>query len=115
MNGKFSYDAENDILFIHKGFSDDEKFKGNIDVGDLVLDLSTKGRIRGIEIMNVTKFFKKLECVKIKKIVLESMCSADFHAITNPNGIILSIIFRSKNSKEIRTNIALPLDMPAVC
>ena len=49
LNNKVYYDKENDILSIHKGFSSDEKFKGNIDVGKLILDVSTQGKIRGIE------------------------------------------------------------------
>jgi len=40
---------------IHKGYSADEKFKGNIDIGDIVLDVSTSGKIRGIEIFNATE------------------------------------------------------------
>ncbi len=36
-----TYDEENDILAIHKGFNKDEKFDGCIDVGDIILDLST--------------------------------------------------------------------------
>ena len=50
-----SYDKENDILVAHKGFSEGERFKGNIDIGDLVLDMSTKMRVRGIEISNASK------------------------------------------------------------
>jgi len=37
-----AYDKENDILFVHKGFSIDEEFKGNIDVGSLILDIPAK-------------------------------------------------------------------------
>lgn len=37
------YDKKHDILAIHKGFLR-EKFKGNLDVGDLILDISTRNR-----------------------------------------------------------------------
>lgn len=61
---KMNYDAENDILFMHKGFSKYEKFKGNIDAGDIVLDMSTKGRIVGIEILNASEFLKAFKIGK---------------------------------------------------
>ena len=103
-----SYDKEYDILTIHKGFNDDERFKGNIDIGDLVLDVSTKGKIRGIEIMNATKFFKDF---KIKKSNLENMSDADFNASLKPNSIILGINIKSKQ-KEMPAKIAVPLQNP---
>src|SRR3989338_9161372 len=58
MGKLLSYDKENDILVIHRGFTSDEKFKGNIDVGDIVLDVSTNGKIRGIEVFNASQFLK---------------------------------------------------------
>lgn len=105
MSKHIYYDKNNDILAIHKGFTADEKFKGNIDAGSLILDVSTKGRIRGIEIMNATQFFKDL---KIDETVLEELVDARFEAKINPNGIIIGITFLAKN-KEIPAKIAVPL------
>ena len=105
------YDKENDILSIHKGFSRDEKFKGNIDVGELVLDVSTKGRIRGVEIMNATKFFKEFE---IEKKILENIINAEFNASIKPNSIIVGLVLKAKNIKhEIPAKIAVPLETPS--
>ena len=105
------YDKENDILAIHKGFTSDEKFKGNIDVGELILDVSTKGRIRGIEIMNATNFFKEFE---IGKDALENINDVKFNASIKPNSIIIGIIIKSKNiQNEISAKIAVPLEIPA--
>jgi len=103
-----SYDKENDILSIHKGFDKDEKFKGNIDVGELVLDVSTRGRIRGIEIMNATEFFKDFD---IGKSILENLKDANFTASLNPNRIMLGILVKTEN-KEIPAKIAVPLEVP---
>ncbi|MBW2972802.1 DUF2283 domain-containing protein [Candidatus Woesearchaeota archaeon] len=100
-----SYDKEQDILAIHKGFTKDEKFKGNIDAGQLILDVSTKGRIRGIEILDATGFFKDF---KINKDILENLIDAKFNAKINPNGIILGINFLAKE-KEIPAKVAVPL------
>lgn len=110
MGKKISYDKDHDILSVHKGFSDDEKFKGNIDVGELILDVSTKGRIRGIEIINATKFFKEFD---IGKKILGNMTDAQFNASIKPNSIILGITIKAKNIKhEIPAKIAVPLEVP---
>ena len=108
MTKTISYDKEYDILTIHKGFNEDEKFKGNIDVGDLILDVSTKGKIKGIEIMNATKSFKDFN---IKKSNLEDMSDANFNATIKPDSIILGIIVKSKQ-REIPAKIAVPLKTP---
>lgn len=105
-----SYDKENDILFIHKGFSSDEKFKGNIDAGNFILDISTKERIRGIEIMNAAEFFKIFD---IDKKALENISDAEFNAKMTPSGIIVGIILKSKHLKQqIPAKIIVPLEIP---
>ena len=104
-----SYDRENDILVIHNGFSANEKFKGNIDAGDLILDMSTEGRVRGIEIMNATNFFKEFE---IGKDLLESLSEARFNAVVKPTSIIIGIMLKGKNTQEMPAKIAVPIEIP---
>ncbi len=109
MKKSIFYDKENDIFSIHNGFSSDERFKGNIDAGQLVLDVSTKGRIRGVEVMNASEFFREFE---IGKRILEEIIDAKFNASIKPNGIIINIIIKTKNIKhEIPAKIAVPLDL----
>lgn len=106
MNKEISYDKKHDILAIHKGFRNGEKFKGNIDIGNLILDVSTKGRIVGIEILNVSKFLKDF---KIKQGVLNEMKDADFNATMKHNNIMINLILKSKD-QEIPAKIAVPLE-----
>lgn len=106
---KVFYDKEHDILSIHKGFTSDENFKGNIDAGKLILDVSTKGRIKGIEIMNATKFLKEFD---IGKEILKNLIDANFNDVINPNGIIIGLAFKAKKiEKEIPAKIAVPLEV----
>ena len=105
MSKQASYDKENDVLFMHQGFASDEKFKGNIDVGNLVLDVSTKGRIRGVEIMNASAFLEEL---RIGKKALEDMESADFTAQISHNSITITLFLKS-GAQEIPARIAVPL------
>ena len=106
MNKKITYDKKNDILVIHKGFSNDERFKGNIDAGDLILDVSSKERIRGIEIMNAAQFLGNL---KITKKMLENISDAEFNANVKSSGIIIGLVLKSKNVPEVATKIAVPI------
>ena len=100
MNDKkvVSYDKENDILFIHKGFSKDEAFKGNIDAGDLVLDMSTKGRIRGVELINASDFLK---IFNIKKSMLNNLVDVSFTSKVTPEAIIIGLFITAKKSEEV--------------
>lgn len=106
-----SYDENNDILVIHKGFSSDEKFKGNIDMGELILDVSTAGRIRGIEVINASEFFKDFN---VDKKNLQEIVDANFNASVKSSRILIGIFIKVKNVKqEIAAKIAVPLEIEA--
>lgn len=107
MKSKFRYDKGNDILAIHKGFSSDEKFEGNADLGQVVLDISNKGSIRGIEIMDASDFLKEFN---VGKDALETMTEAEFDAEIKPNVIMLSITV--KVDRHVRlAKIAVPITL----
>jgi uncharacterized protein YuzE len=97
MSKTVDYDPKNDILFIHKGFELDEKFKGNIDAGNLILDMSTKGRIRGVEIINAKDFLKEFN---ITMSLLNDLSDADFEAISKPHSIMISLILKAKQTQK---------------
>lgn len=97
MSKTIDYDPENDILFIHKGFEFDEKFKGNIDAGNLILDMSTKGRIRGVEIINAKDFLKEFN---ITTNILNKLSDADFEAISKPQSIMISLVLKAKQTQK---------------
>lgn len=96
MSKTIDYDPKYDTLFIHKGFEHDEKFKGNIEAGNLILDMSTKGRVRGIEILNATEFLKEFD---VKKNALKELSDADFEAITKHDSIMISLIIKAKQTE----------------
>lgn len=103
------YDKENDIFVVHKGFSSDEKFKGNIEAGQLILDISTKERVVGIEIMRATAFFK---LCNIHQKVIEELEDARFIITMKPNGFILKLGLKTKQHlEEIPATIAVPLEI----
>jgi uncharacterized protein YuzE len=111
-----SYDKQNDILAVHKGFSAGEKFKGNIEVGDLVLDLSTRMRIRGIEIMNASEYLKEfLELAHTKENVLQNLKDVKFNAEVKGESITLALVLVASfagKQEEIPAKIAVPMTEP---
>jgi uncharacterized protein YuzE len=113
---RVSYDKEFDILAVHKGFSNGERFKGNIEIGDLILDLSTKMRIRGIEILNAREYLKEfLKAVHTKKNVLENIKDIKFTAAVKGESITLAITIITeveKRREEIPAKIAVPISEP---
>ena len=106
---KINYDKTDDILLVHEGFKADEVFKGNIDLGDIILDLSTSGRVVGIEIMNASEFFNELG---FKPENLNNITEAQIKASITKGSLI---VFLELTSEGVTTKaqIAAPLAIPA--
>ncbi len=101
----FAYDEENDILAVHKPFSNDEKFKGNVDLGDIILDISTRGRIKGLEILNFSQFLKTLG---IDERVIENLTDVSFETVIKSN-VIYVIVLLKDDDRETPARIAVPI------
>lgn len=108
---KFNYDKKFDIFAVHKGFAKDEKFKGNIDIGNIILDMSTKGKVKGIEILDAHIFLKNF---KITKNILENLKEANFQAKTQNNSIMIHLILKSETGQELPASIAIPIETPRI-
>jgi len=104
MDKYVSYNDQSDIFCVHKGFLSDEKFKGNMMVGDLVLDMSTKMRVRGIEILNASQF------LNINDKLLNNLADANFDANIGKSSITISLILKTKDNIQIPTKIAVPIE-----
>ena len=77
----------------------------------LILDVSTRGRVRGIEVINAAQFFKEFE---VEEKIFKNLVNADFNTSIKPDSIIIGITFKVKNIKqEIPAKIAIPLDVPS--
>lgn len=100
------YNKKYDILTIHNGFEKDERFESNIDIGDLVLDVSTTGKIRGIEILNASDFLQEWG---VTKSLLKELADAKFTAIRKHNAIIISLTILASDAREIPAKIAVPV------
>ena len=102
-----SYDSSSDILFIHNGYGLDEKFKGNFDVGDIVLDVSNKGKVKGIEFMNASEY------LKLNSDLLSHLTDFEFHVDQYKNRIGITLVLiadQIKKEKDIIVPLAMALN-----
>jgi len=103
----FSYDKENDDLFLYNPKS---KSKGSVELGNVILDFNNKKELVGIEIINASLLIKDLineQNQKMVKEVLENLkeCNID---IKIGNNILILKLFLVSNVKEISPVFSVP-------
>lgn len=74
---KYDYDANNDDLFV---YLEESQSSGSVEIGDLIIDLDKNGNLVAMEILEASKFFKKIisEFIEIEKIKLFEVEIVDF-------------------------------------
>lgn len=101
------YDPENDTLFIHQEYRKGETFKFNIDLDDVVLDVGTSGKIRGIEFLNASKLLSPLGLTSED---LKAIDGASIVSQRRANTILLKFkLIVSSRSKEVEAPLYVPL------
>ena len=107
---RFSYGARDDIFSVHLGFSADEKFRTNIVAGDIILDLPTKNRIRGLEILNAGQFFEEFG---VDESMLNNLSDVELSAMQKLFGIAVRLVLKSSD-KEVPIKFAVALEEPYI-
>jgi len=98
----FDYDPENDSLFIYKK----TKIKGSVEVGDIIVDISTDGKIKGIEMLNASEILKNLG-LKNPKEILNTIKSVSIRAVYKQDSIMVYYSILSK--VKVSSSIAVPV------
>jgi uncharacterized protein YuzE len=99
----FDYDSENDSLFVYRK----AKIRGSIDIGYFVIDISSEGRVIGVEILNVSKVLKNLGIGSPKEF-MNNIKNAGFRAVYQPDSIIVYFMILSK-VRQVTSSIAVPV------
>jgi uncharacterized protein YuzE len=99
----FDYDSENDSLFVYRK----AKIKGSIDVGYFVIDISTEGKVIGLEILNISEVIKNSGISNAKEF-LDNIKKAGFRAVYHQDSIIVYFMVFSK-AREVTSSIAVPI------
>ena len=106
---KIDYDKESDNLFLFR----QEKSKGSIEIGNLILDFDSKGKLAGIEFLNATKFLKDsvAEDVKtfISKEFLSNIVKCEIESKQKNNFLFIKIILVGK-----KIEVSCPINTPLI-
>lgn len=103
---KISYNEKDDILFIYR----DRKVKGNIMLGNFVIDISYRGDMISIEVLDASK---TLEIFKITKEMMIYASKAVLVSKKYPDGTMFmgfELISKLPNKKEVEEKaiVAVP-------
>ena len=103
----FSYDKENDDLFLSRPES---RSKGSVEIGDIIIDYNAKKEIVGIELMNASMLIKDMISVDDSRIINEilgnlSECKVD---IKTKNNLSIIRLCLQSDSNEITPIISVP-------
>lgn len=99
----FDYDPENDSLFIYKK----SKIKGSVDVGDIIIDMSVDGKVKGIELLNASSLLRNIG-VKAPKSMLKNIKSVKVWAVYKPDSIMVYYSIVS-GKREVSSSVAVPV------
>ncbi|MBU1199892.1 MAG: DUF2283 domain-containing protein [Nanoarchaeota archaeon] len=102
----FSYDKENDDLFL---YNPNSKSKGSIELGDIILDFNNKKELAGIQMMNASKLIKEMmsENTNGIKSVLNDLQECKVDVKVKGNLLIIKIYLLSR-MKELTPIISIP-------
>ena len=102
----FSYDKENDDLFL---FISRSKSKGSVELGNVVLDFNNKKELVGLQIMNASKLFKDILSDNVNgiKSVLRNLKECKIDAKLKRNIMIIKIFLVSEK-REIAPVMQVP-------
>ena len=93
----FSYDKENDDLFL---FNPKSKSKGSVELGDIIFDFNSKKEFVGMQIMNASKIIKDMttETANSIKELLNNLkeCKVDVKSKNNLLIIKLNLLSKLK-------------------
>ena len=101
----FSYDKENDDLFL---FKPNSKSKGSIELGNLIFDFNSRKEFVGLEIMSASKMLKNMinERTSIKSILSELRdCRIE---VKQDNNILIVKMLLVSKIKEIAPILTVP-------
>lgn len=102
----FSYDEENDDLFLYNPKS---RSKGSVELGDIILDFNNKKELVGLQIMGASRLIKELvgESINGIRSILSDLKECRVDAKVKSNLLIIKMCLLSR-SRSISPVIPLP-------
>jgi len=98
-DAKILYDKNEDMLYVYSG----KHPKFSLEVNNLVLDISSRGQVVGIEILDASKF------LGISKKMLAAIKEAKISSISRGMYLFVRVVMVMADSREVITPIVVPL------
>ncbi len=112
VNFNVDYDKDADDLFLYS----EEKSKGSVEIGDLVLDFDRKRKLVGVEILNATNFL--VDCVangkEISKEFLSSLIKCEVKIEQKNNFLFIKMLLIGKNAQGKKAQITCTIPTPHI-
>lgn len=105
---EFSYDKENDDLFL---FKPNSKSKGSVEIGEFILDFNARKEVVGMQFLNATDLMKDIfdESSSSLKQLLCSLEGCKIDIKTKGDMLVIRILLIGKTRE-----ITAPLCLPAI-
>jgi len=103
---KYIYDDFIDSIVISSKKKTD-RVRGSVKIGDIILDLTSRGKVVGLEIKKFSAFLKSF---KIQESI-QGITSVDMSVTYKPDGIIIFIYVKFKKEEE-RLPIYISTELP---
>lgn len=104
---KFAYDNITDSILIF-GRKANEKIKGSAKIGNLILDITTEGKIVGMEIRKATEFFNTIGVEKSPEEINTANLSVEYKS----DGLVIFLQLKFKNKEEEKVPIFVSSTTP---
>jgi len=101
-----SYDKKNGLLSLHTGFNKNESFETNVVLGDVVLDISTQGRVCGLEILDVKRFLLSFLSEHEAQEIVDNLVSASFTTQSNNEHTTITLHLKTQE-RAVSTHLYL--------
>ncbi|MFH1592379.1 MAG: DUF2283 domain-containing protein [Candidatus Woesearchaeota archaeon] len=92
----FDYDGVSDSLIVSRK-KIDEKVQGSAEIGNLILDFTSSGRVVSVEIQHISKF---LEMMNISPDILDELTSVDLIVQNQRGDLFLAAILHTPTLKQ---------------
>jgi len=102
----FDYDEISDSLIISRKQAD-EKVQGSAEIGDLILDFSSNGRIINVEFQNISKF---LELMNVNTNILNELEGVDLIVQEQRGAVSLFAVLRTPVLKQPLPLATVPIN-----
>jgi uncharacterized protein YuzE len=104
---KYIYDEFIDSIVISSKKAAD-KVKGSVKIGDIIIDITTKGKVAGLEVRHFSDWLKRLNV----KNNVKKLTAAEISVTYKADGLIILVYLKFDKEEESRLPIYISTETP---